>query len=237
MVLKSVRPFVPPRFVSLRLKTSQAMSAKACVMMAKYTPRMRLRNARNPKMSAKQAGARDRPARRQKAIKGFPEEREFRHLIPDHEIRQRAAVDALAPDGEHEMHAHAIGADSEKHALAEAQDACISPDEIQPQSARMAKARNLPNRLSAKSDTWSQESSAGNTLRIGKTNNSTNPTIQNMVPSCRSALDGGGTESPMLCASILLYSLAFGVPPLTANNPDGRRCRNKITNTRIKTLP
>ena len=65
MVLKSVRPFVPPRFVSLRLKTNQTMSAKACVMMAKYTPGCGC-EGENPKISAK-AGRRQEagPGRRQ----------------------------------------------------------------------------------------------------------------------------------------------------------------------------
>jgi len=56
IVLKSARPFVPPRRISLRLKTSHAESASACVMIEKYTPRIRLRNARKPKASAKRPG-------------------------------------------------------------------------------------------------------------------------------------------------------------------------------------
>ena len=40
----------------MRLNTSQADSASACVMIDRYTPRTRLRNARKPNISANRAG-------------------------------------------------------------------------------------------------------------------------------------------------------------------------------------
>jgi len=41
MVLNPERPFVPPRFSAFRLNMSQADRARACVMIEKYTPRIR----------------------------------------------------------------------------------------------------------------------------------------------------------------------------------------------------
>src|SRR5215475_2458296 len=56
MVLKPERPLVPPRFMALRLKVSQAQRARAWVMIEKYTPRIRLRKVRKPKMRATTPG-------------------------------------------------------------------------------------------------------------------------------------------------------------------------------------
>ena len=59
---------MPPNRVSFRLKTNQAANAKAWVMMAKYTPLMRLRNARNPKRVAKSTGTRMAPRKPPKKL-------------------------------------------------------------------------------------------------------------------------------------------------------------------------
>lgn len=46
MRLKSVKPLLPPKPVSLRKKSSMAAKVMACVMMEKYTPLMRERKAK-----------------------------------------------------------------------------------------------------------------------------------------------------------------------------------------------
>ena len=63
MVLNPLSPLVPPRFMALRLKVSHAQRARAWVMMEKYTPRMRLRNVRKPKMAANRPGTRTTASR------------------------------------------------------------------------------------------------------------------------------------------------------------------------------
>src|SRR3982751_3264605 len=56
MRLKSVKPLLPPKPVSLRKKSSIAAYVMACVMIEKYTPLMRERNAKKPKMNATTPG-------------------------------------------------------------------------------------------------------------------------------------------------------------------------------------
>ena len=46
MRLKSVKPLLPPKPVSLRKNSSIAAYVSACVMIEKYTPLMRERNAK-----------------------------------------------------------------------------------------------------------------------------------------------------------------------------------------------
>ena len=46
MRLKSVKPLLPPKPVSLRKNNSMAAKVSACVMMEKYTPLMRERKAK-----------------------------------------------------------------------------------------------------------------------------------------------------------------------------------------------
>ena len=46
MRLKSVKPLLPPKPVSLRKKSSIAANVSACVMIEKYTPFTRERNAK-----------------------------------------------------------------------------------------------------------------------------------------------------------------------------------------------
>ncbi len=46
MRLKSVKPLLPPKPVSLRKNSSMAAKVSACVMMLKYTPLMRERKAK-----------------------------------------------------------------------------------------------------------------------------------------------------------------------------------------------
>ena len=46
MRLKSVKPLLPPKPVSLRKNSSMAANVSACVMIEKYTPWMRERNAK-----------------------------------------------------------------------------------------------------------------------------------------------------------------------------------------------
>ncbi|MOA61750.1 hypothetical protein D3C78_1869670 [compost metagenome] len=46
MRLKSVKPLLPPKPVSLRKNSSMAANVSACVMIEKYTPLMRERKAK-----------------------------------------------------------------------------------------------------------------------------------------------------------------------------------------------
>ena len=46
MRLKSVKPLLPPKPVALRKKSSIAAKVSACVMIEKYTPFTRERNAK-----------------------------------------------------------------------------------------------------------------------------------------------------------------------------------------------
>src|SRR5215470_11425951 len=57
MRLKSVNPLLPPKPVSLRKNSSMKAKVSACVMMEKYTPFTRERNAKNPKTKASSPGA------------------------------------------------------------------------------------------------------------------------------------------------------------------------------------
>src|SRR5438128_12342373 len=71
-LLKSVRPLVPPRFISFRLHLSQVANAIAWVRMAKYVPLTRRRNVKTPKIHAATAGiTRARSTARGKYWKGF----------------------------------------------------------------------------------------------------------------------------------------------------------------------
>ena len=56
MRLKSVKPLLPPKPVSLRKNSSMAANVMACVMMEKYTPLMRERNAKYPNTKATTPG-------------------------------------------------------------------------------------------------------------------------------------------------------------------------------------
>ena len=56
MRLKSVKPLLPPKPVSLRKNSSMAAKVSACVMMEKYTPLMRERKANQPNTSASRPG-------------------------------------------------------------------------------------------------------------------------------------------------------------------------------------
>jgi hypothetical protein len=67
------------------------------------------------------------------AIKRFPEEGECLHLVPHHEIREHALIDAGIADRQHQVHAHTIGPQSEEDPVAQAQDTCIPPDKIESQ--------------------------------------------------------------------------------------------------------
>ncbi len=56
MRLKSVKPLLPPKPVSLRKNSSMPAKVSACVMMEKYTPLMRERNANQPNTPETTAG-------------------------------------------------------------------------------------------------------------------------------------------------------------------------------------
>ena len=56
MRLKSVKPLLPPKPVSLRKNSSMKAKVSAWVMMEKYTPLMRERNAKNPNTKARIPG-------------------------------------------------------------------------------------------------------------------------------------------------------------------------------------
>src|SRR4029453_19460862 len=54
--LKSVKPLLPPKPVSLRKNSSMNAYVSACVMIEKYTPLMRERNAKKPNTNARMPG-------------------------------------------------------------------------------------------------------------------------------------------------------------------------------------
>lgn len=56
MRLKSVKPLLPPKPVSLRKNSSMAAKVRACVMIEKYTPLMRERKAKKPNTKAIRPG-------------------------------------------------------------------------------------------------------------------------------------------------------------------------------------
>jgi hypothetical protein len=56
--LKSVKPLLPPKPVSLRKNSSMKAKVIAWVMMEKYTPLMRERKAKKPNTSANRPGTR-----------------------------------------------------------------------------------------------------------------------------------------------------------------------------------
>ena len=56
MRLKSVKPLLPPKPVSLRKNSSIAAKVMACVMIEKYTPLMRERKAKKPNTKAIRPG-------------------------------------------------------------------------------------------------------------------------------------------------------------------------------------
>jgi hypothetical protein len=56
MRLKSVKPLLPPKPVSLRKNSSIAAKVSACVMIEKYTPLMRERKAKKPNTKASRPG-------------------------------------------------------------------------------------------------------------------------------------------------------------------------------------
>jgi hypothetical protein len=56
MRLKSVKPLLPPKPVSLRKNSSIAANVSACVMIDRYTPLTRERNAKKPNTQASTAG-------------------------------------------------------------------------------------------------------------------------------------------------------------------------------------
>jgi hypothetical protein len=56
MRLKSVKPLLPPKPVSLRKKNSIAAKTRAWVMIEKYTPLMRERKAKKPNTRPTSAG-------------------------------------------------------------------------------------------------------------------------------------------------------------------------------------
>ena len=56
MRLKSVKPLLPPNPVLLRKNSSIAAKVSACVMIEKYTPFTRERNAKKPNTNASRPG-------------------------------------------------------------------------------------------------------------------------------------------------------------------------------------
>ena len=91
-------------------------------------------------------GAQEAP---EKALERIPEERQFLHLGPDHEIGELAPIDALGPDLQGQVHPHAIGAEAEEHPLPHTEHAAIAPDQIQAQGQN-GKGQKLAELIEAK---------------------------------------------------------------------------------------
>ena len=131
MRLKSVKPLLPPKPVSLRKNSSMKAKVSAWVMMEKYTPLMRERNAKKPKTKASIPGTSTTSSA---AVPEMLRERPVPGIgLPveeHHEVGQVALVLALAADHAHEVHAEGVAAEREEHAVPEAQDPGVAPDQI-----------------------------------------------------------------------------------------------------------
>src|SRR5512141_380543 len=95
-------------------------------------------------------------------------------------------------------------------------------------SARIAKARNFPNRLRLKSERCSQESSGGKTFRRGMTRSRMPPTTQKARPPPRFV---SATPSLIIVFSLLPKSLLGTAPfclvPVTSEERDRHRRRRR----------
>ena len=89
MRLKSVKPLLPPKPVSLRKNSSIAAKVSACVMIEKYTPLMRERKAKKPNTKASRPGTSTHQQHlRDEAVAQRPVPGEFLPVQEDHEVGQ-----------------------------------------------------------------------------------------------------------------------------------------------------
>ena len=137
MRLKSVKPLLPPKPVSLRKKSSIIAKVIACVMIEKYTPLMRERKAKKPNTKASRPGTSTTSAicatkeSRERPVPG-----ELLPVEEHHEVGQVSLVLAVAADLAHQVHAHRVAAEREEDAVAEREDAGVAPDQVHRQRAR-----------------------------------------------------------------------------------------------------
>ena len=70
------------------------------------------------------------PQGKPKVAEPIPVPREFLPIEKDHEVGQFAPIDPLRPNGPHQVHPHGIAAQRKEHAVSQAENAGISPDQI-----------------------------------------------------------------------------------------------------------
>ena len=119
MRLKSVMPLLPPKPVSLRKNSSIEAKVSAWVMIEKYTPRMRERNARKPNTQREQRRHEQhgQRTREPEVVEGLPEPGQLLPVEKHHEVGQLAAIHALLADRAHQVHAHGVAAEREEDGL------------------------------------------------------------------------------------------------------------------------
>ena len=109
------------------------MKAKvsACVMIEKYTPLMRERNAKKPNTNASSPGTSTTSGSAyQKMLGAAPVPGIGLPVEEHHEVRQVALVDAVVADRAHQVHAHRVAAEREEQPVAQRQDAGVAPDQV-----------------------------------------------------------------------------------------------------------
>ena len=138
MRLKSVKPLLPPKPVSLRKNSSITAKVIACVMIEKYTPLMRERKAKKPNTNASSPGTSTTSsicATNEVSVNAQCQGNSFQSRNTMKSGRSHLVL-AVAADLAHQVHAHGVAAEREEHAVAERQDAGVAPDQVHRQRAR-----------------------------------------------------------------------------------------------------
>jgi hypothetical protein len=85
--------------------------------------------------------------RERKALEAVPVPGQLLPVEEHHEVGERAAVDAFARDGPHQVHPHPVAAEREEQPVPEAQDPGVAPDQIHrqggdPETEELAEKRH-----------------------------------------------------------------------------------------------
>ncbi len=101
-------------------------------MIEKYTPVTRDRKANHPNTSASRAGTSTIMSEREReVVEAVPEPGQRLPVQKHHEVGQDGiAVHAPGADLPHQIHAHRVAAERKKSRVPEAQDAAVSPDQV-----------------------------------------------------------------------------------------------------------
>ncbi|MGC4094082.1 MAG: hypothetical protein QM756_40465 [Polyangiaceae bacterium] len=92
-------------------------------------------NARAERQEAEAVGEQPRrhqggDQREEEAVHRLPEPGQLLPVEEHHEVGQLAAIDTSFTDGQHQGHAHGVAAHGEEHAMAQAQDAGVTPEQV-----------------------------------------------------------------------------------------------------------